>query len=172
MAIEFHCDHCGKLVRTAAEHAGKRGRCPACHQSVYIPTPSDQIEPLKLTPLDQRAERERERLERESRELALRLAQESDRPPLDEAPRTPGDSDLDMLPPRMDMETLVIEYAICMADGNLAEAEELAIEIRKNMAAADAVIERLMMDEIPPAQLVRIPRPVLVGFFKQLHEGR
>mgnify|MGYP000946439218 CR=1 FL=1 len=51
MAIEFHCEFCGKQVRAQDEHAGKRAKCPSCHQSVYVPTPSDQIEALGIEPL-------------------------------------------------------------------------------------------------------------------------
>ena len=35
--IEFSCRHCGKLVRTPAEAAGKRGKCPHCQGVVQIP---------------------------------------------------------------------------------------------------------------------------------------
>jgi hypothetical protein len=171
MMIEFHCTHCDKLVRTGAEHAGKYGRCPFCHQSVYIPTPSDQLEPLPLEPVDQAAEEEQQRLVRETRDLTLQILSEKERLP-DIGPASPTGSTMDVLPPRVDVETLVIEYALCMAEGDLAAAEELAAEIRTNMAAAEAFMQRLTLDEIPHPRLARIPRPVLVGFFKQLREGR
>ncbi|MBU0637910.1 MAG: hypothetical protein KKB50_03525 [Planctomycetes bacterium] len=170
MAIEFHCNHCGKLVRTSEEHAGKQGKCPACHQHVYIPTPPSKIEPLGLSPVDESAEREQARLEEESRRLAQRLASERERQP--DADLPPAAFADDLLPPRTDMETLVIEYALCMAEGDLAGAEELAREIRQNMASAEEVMQRLTLDEIPPTQLAKIPAPVLVGFFKQLRERR
>ncbi len=174
MAIEFHCNHCGKLVRTGSEHAGKRGRCPYCKQSIYIPTPSEEIEPLELEPLDKAAEREQEKLMKETRDLTMKILAEREKT-ADVGPGpgpSPADSAQDMLPPRMDIETLVIEYALCMADGDLPAAEELANEIRNNMAAAEDVMQRLTLDEIPHPQLARIPRPVLVGFFKQLREGK
>jgi len=62
----------------------------------------------------------------------------------------------------------VIEYAQAMAAGKLEEAEQLAADIRRNMDKANDVIQRLMTDEILPEPLAEIPRPVLVGFFKQL----
>ena len=46
MTIEFHCPKCGKHIKAPKEAAGKNGKCPACHQSVYVPTPDDEIEPL------------------------------------------------------------------------------------------------------------------------------
>lgn len=171
MAIEFHCDRCGKLVRTSEEHAGKRGRCPSCHQSVYIPTPADQLEPLDLSPVDESAEERQKRLIDETRDLTQRLLKEKDLP-ASSAPTHPVDSMRDILPAHTDVESLVVEYALCMAEGKLADAEEIAADIRRNMAEAERIIERMTLDEIPHPQLSEVPRPVLVGFFKQLREGR
>lgn len=169
MAIEFHCNHCGRMIRASAEHSGKSGKCPSCHQSVYIPTPSEDLEPLRLAPLDQTEEQRRERLLDESRELAQRLRKEKDAPPEVAKPTLPepvGDVRLEI-----DMEGLIIEYAVEMAAGNLVAAEELAADIRSDMSQAEEVIQRLMVDELPPPRLAKIPRPVLVGFLKQLRES-
>ncbi len=170
MPIEFHCNHCGKLVKTGDEHAGKYGRCPSCHQTVYIPTPSDKIELLQIAPLDDRAELERAKLLRETRDLQHKLLRER------ELADNPGNrahvTNPQVLEPKIDVETLVIEYALAMADGNLTEAQELAGDIRKNMKAAEDVLQRLTVDEMPPPQLARIPRAVLIGFFKQLRERK
>jgi hypothetical protein len=173
MAIEFHCQYCGNMVRTGDEHAGKRGKCPHCHNSVYIPTPSDQLEPLKLAPVDEANEQRQQRLVEESRQLAQRILHERETPaePPAHAPPRPepvGDARLTAA----NMENLVIDYAVCMAAGDLSEAEELATEIRTNMHAAEEVMQRLTADEMPPAQLSKIPRPVLVKFFKQLRERK
>ncbi|MFO0839459.1 MAG: hypothetical protein U1D55_13165 [Phycisphaerae bacterium] len=170
MAIEFHCNHCGKMIKTSDEHAGKNGRCPSCHQTVYIPTPPEQIELLKLAPLDDRAEIERDKLLRETRDLQHKLLRE--REVADDAGNRPHSSHPTAMAPKVDVETLVIEYAISMADGNLADAQELAAELRKHMKQAENVMQRITVDEIPPPQLARIPRPVLVGFFKQLREKK
>ena len=163
MAIEFHCDHCGKMVRTGDEHAGKRGKCPHCHNSVYIPTPSDQIEILKLAPVDESDEQRQKELLDETRNLVQRI-------------RTDKDAKKIMqLHARLiaaNMEALIIEYALCMARGDLSRAEELAADIRLNMQAAEEVMERIAVDQVPPPQLADIPRPVLVAFFKQLREKK
>lgn len=168
MAIEFHCVHCGKLVRTSDEHAGKRGKCPSCHQSVYIPTPRDAIEPLRLAPVDENEERERQRLIRESQDLASALRQERDVPPEVARPPLPepvGDARLPS-----DMEALITEYVLAMAAGRLTEAEQYATEIRAELPRAQEIIQRLTMDELPPARLAKVPRPVLLGFLRQLGE--
>jgi hypothetical protein len=169
MAIEFHCEHCGRLVRTANEHAGKRGVCPQCHQSVYIPTPADELEPLRLAPVDESAERERRRLQEDAVRLAEMLRAEREVPP--DVPKTGplpeplGDIRLDR-----DIETLVTDYVLTMASGKLNDAEELAREIHANMARAEEVIERLSMDEMTPPALAKVPRAVMCGFLKQLRK--
>ncbi len=167
MSIEFHCNHCGKLVRAPDDAGGKRGKCPACHQSVYIPMPADQVEPLEIAPVDEAEERERDRLLKESQDLQRRLLEEREIPKgmAAAAPPSPGGQ---VIPPQLDMETLLIEYAEAMAAGDLEQAEQLASDICTDMNAAEEVMQRLLLDELPPQRLAKIPRPVLVGFFKQL----
>ena len=171
MSIEFHCDHCGRLIRTANEHAGKRGKCPHCKNSVYIPTPSDEIEPLKLAPINPEEEREKQRQLEEARRVAERLRADKEVPSADVSGPTFSEpmGDIRLQP---DMETLVIEYALCMANGKLSEAEEYAVDIRANMARAEEVIQRLTMDDLPPLKLTKIPHPVLVGLLRQLRESK
>lgn len=179
MAIEFHCPYCGKQIRASDEHAGRHGKCPACHQSVYIPTPTEQIEPLELEPVDEEFEARKARLLDESKKLQQRLLHERD------VPAEPGGRrgaagaagagghaarSETPLPPPQDLEELIIQYALHMKDGRLDRAEELAVEIRRHIAKAEPIIDRLVMDEIPPPQLAGIPRPVLNGLLKQLRE--
>lgn len=169
MPIEFHCNHCGHHVRTSSEHAGKRGKCPHCHQSVYIPTPSEEIELLRLAPVDENEQREEERLLEESRRLAQTLREDKTEVP-PELPKTPRPEPTEDMRLPSDMEALVVEYALAMSQGKLNEAEKLAREIRQNRAQAEEVIQRLTMDELPPTRLAGIPRPVLVKFIARLQE--
>lgn len=166
MAIEFKCDHCGKLVKAPDEAGGKHGKCPGCHQSVYVPTPRDQIEPLEIAPIDESEEREREQLLKESVELQRKLIKEREIPA--SAGGAPTPSGGTMPTPKLDMETLIIEYALAMAEGNLEQAEQYAADIHSDMDAANETMQRLTSDEMPPEQLAKIPRPVLIGFFRQL----
>ncbi len=174
MAIEFHCEHCGKMIRTADEHAGKRGKCPHCQNSVYIPSPANEVQPLDLAPLNARDEEEERELEEESRRLAQQIREEKDVPPesYTTAPTPSAEPLYDARLTAVNMDNLVIEYALCMSKGKLAEASELAAEIRTSPRALEEVVQRLMMDEVPPAQLSKIPRPVLMGFLRQLREKK
>jgi phage FluMu protein Com len=168
MAIEFHCTHCGKLVRTSSEHAGKRGRCPHCKNSVYIPTPSEDIEPLDLAPVDPDEEQEKKRLLEETKELTRTIRGDHS-----EVPKTAAGSiasTSDSRPPALkpDVETLVYEYVKEMAAGDLAAAESTADEIRRHPEEANDIVARLMQDELMPRQISEVPKPVVIGFLKQL----
>ncbi len=37
--IEFPCGECGNVVQTPSSQAGKKGRCPECHEVMQIPVP-------------------------------------------------------------------------------------------------------------------------------------
>ena len=39
------------------------------------------------------------------------------------------------------------------------------------MSLADEFLQRLTMDELPPAKLAKIPRAVMLGFIKQLRKS-
>lgn len=166
MAIEFHCDHCGAEVRTADENAGKRGKCPRCKQSVYIPTPREKIEPLPFADDDQTTP---ETQDDEAKELLESLRDERGEIP-EVQPESIAESEGDVRLPT-DFEAIIIEYARAMAAGNLEEAEKCAAQIRHDMQRAEEVMQRFEMDEIPHEQLADIPPPVLRGFFKQLRQG-
>jgi phage FluMu protein Com len=172
MPIEFHCEHCGKLVRAGDEHAGRQGKCPGCNQSVYIPTPDEQLDVIPLAPVDEQDVQEQEKLLAETRGLVSDIMRDRELPPESASDRpavtTPqGDARLD----RVAMEEMLVQYARHMADGDLARGEELAQEIRRDLPLAEDVIGRMVSDEIPPEGLADIPRPVLVALFRQLREG-
>ena len=172
MSIEFHCDHCGKLVRTADEHAGKRGKCPTCHQSVYIPSPRDELETLGFAEESEEERAEKERAQRESDQLAAQLRGETADVPDDNIGLADGpDASIYDASLPVDMEELVVDYVLAMADGNLDEAESLAHHIKAKRNEANDVIERLSIDEIPPRRLARVPRPLLQGFLRQLQSN-
>lgn len=185
MPIELHCNHCGKLVRAPDDAGGKHGKCPSCHQSVYIPTPPDQLDALALEPVDSEFERRKKQLAHEAMQMAARVLR--DREGL--GPEKPGDRAERMVAaeraaassaaaaPRpaataSQVNEWIIRYAVSVAQGDLAQAEKLEIEIRANMKIAEDAIQRLLVDELPPVALSKIPRPVLVGIFKKLRETK
>jgi hypothetical protein len=50
MALKFSCPHCRKGIRVKEELAGKKGKCPACHQVLTIPTVARPGAPTSAKP--------------------------------------------------------------------------------------------------------------------------
>jgi phage FluMu protein Com len=170
VSIEFHCNHCDKLVRAPDSAGGKRGKCPYCKQSVYVPMPAEEVDEIPLAPLDDADDAERQRLDAEADELAEALRREREIPG---EPRGTGGlrgSGVARPEPRMpvDIEPKVVDYVIALKDAQLEEAQALVPEIRRAGDAAKETVQRLMMDEMPPAGLEDVPTPVLRGFFRKL----
>jgi phage FluMu protein Com len=168
-SIEFHCQHCSKLIKAPHEYAGKRGKCPHCHQSVYIPTPTDELEPLHLAPFDDAPEREKEKVEAETHQVIASLRGQRDVPP--DVPRQPTPEPQGDVRLQVDVEHLIIEYVLAMAAGRLDEAKQLAADLRNEKARTNEYVQRLTMDELLPARLAKVPRAVVLGFLKQLQKG-
>ena len=59
MTIAFRCSHCHKDVQAPDAAAGKRGKCPFCGQSNYVPAPVAPADELDLAPVDEAADRRR-----------------------------------------------------------------------------------------------------------------
>lgn len=171
MPIEFHCDHCGRKVKTGGENAGKRGRCPHCQQSVYIPTPSEELEPLELAPLDEREEAEKQRLMDETLNLTRKLREDRTEVPPEHARPRHESEPLGDARFSSDMKDLIVQFVVAMAAGRLDEAEQLREELRASRQLALEALDELSMDQVPPAEFEGIPRPVVNGILKQLRES-
>lgn len=52
MAIETICTGCGQRLRVAAEHAGKKARCPSCGTIYEVPLPGVVSRPSPSAPAD------------------------------------------------------------------------------------------------------------------------
>lgn len=189
MSIELHCNHCGKLVKAPDEAAGKHGKCPSCHQMVYIPTPSTELETFDLAPVDTEFERRKQKLMEETHQLTKKILMDREGLP----PEKPGDrAERLAAQERASAERattertaarggatissgqandLVIRYAVAVAGGDVNEAEKLSAVLRQNHRLMDDAIQRVLSDEIPPPQLEKIPRALLVGIFKKLREA-
>lgn len=169
MPIQFHCPFCNRMIKAPDEHGGKHGKCPSCQQRVYIPTADDALEPLTLEPVDNSAERERERLIEESRRLEKTVLGETKEPPAGASRPAAGPASPPPPPmPVAEIEKAVVRYATKMAAGDLNDAEKVAAQLRPHAARVEQVTQRILMDELPPAELAKIPKPVLIAFFKQL----
>ena len=168
MSIDFHCDHCGKLIRAPHEAAGRRGKCPSCNQSVYIRTPSDELESLDLAPIDEAAEAAERQADHEAHRLAAELLREDDAGP-DVPARARLATPAEPLPPEL-LEDRVIGFLSAMATSELDKAAHIVDQIRPQRAAVIEIIEHLAQDSVPPAGCESVPPPVLRGFLNMLRE--
>jgi len=173
MGVEFHCSKCGKLIRARGTTGGKRGKCPYCKQSVYIPTPPEEIEEIPLAPIDKADEARERRLEDEARQLATALDREEGGKY--DAAESPGDAPIGgdgaMALPRdfeVDVPALVNDYLSAMANSDMVRAETLGRLLKDNAEQAGIYVQRLVVDELPPAELSRIPAAVYKGFLREL----
>ena len=171
MPNEFHCPKCGKLIRAPASVGGKRGKCPYCKQSVYIPTPPEDIEAIPLAPVDDASEVRERALEEEARRLAATINQEE--PGKYDTGEPPPSAESAMPLPRdfdVDIPELVNDYLSAMAASDMGRADTAARQLRKHAAPAKAHVERLIADELPPPVLSNVPAPVYKGFLRSLLE--
>lgn len=166
MSIEFHCEHCGHKVRAPRKSAGHRGKCPFCGQSVYIPTPVEEIEILDLAPEDESEEQRRRRLEQEA--LAI------EREILHAREETPADDDASATTPqsppaaRQSPEQLVLQYLIALKNTRPDQAESILTRLKIQPRSARETVERMLADPTPPPELQDLPPNLYTSFLRKL----
>ncbi|MBN2561460.1 MAG: hypothetical protein JXQ75_11080 [Phycisphaerae bacterium] len=191
MTIEFHCEHCGEAVTAPKDKAGRRGKCPHCGQKVYIPVSAEEDSgELPLAPLDPEEERRRLRGIQEAADLQYRLLHEQalpgemgprrGGPRRDSGPGIPGKpaqaKGLPRIPPKegpprispREVNRMVVQYVEAMAGGRLDEARKLTTGLGRQQSDVLAVLDDMVTKDLSGYGLPVLPRPVLLGFLKQL----
>jgi len=161
MALTFKCEHCHKTVSAPESVGGKRGKCPYCKQSMYIPRPVSEDEILDLAPLDEEEEQHRkelvDQLRAQERDL---IAETGGAEPVPLSQREDLAAD--------DLHHFVINYCLDMADGNLERAELHAKELRQFDKLAREAVKYFQIVQGDEPALANIPQPVVQGFLSQL----
>jgi hypothetical protein len=162
MAIIFHCDHCGKKIEAPDSAGGKWGKCPACHNKLYVPS-SEVDEELKLAPIDESEEERKRRLMAEAHKLTQDILQERDVPnePAEVAKPVFGMGE-------RELTKNIIMYLRQMADDELHEAQRTVGLIARHGPQAVKILERMALSEIPEPELTDIPRQVLSALIRTL----
>ncbi len=164
MSITFRCEHCHREVTAPDGVGGKRGKCPFCSKSTYIPVPVDEDDVLPLAPIDADAERRLEAEEKALREQDLALLDTSGEgasgPPLDQRE--------DLTPE--DLQHFAINYCLDMANSNLERAGTYAAKLNQFGSLGRQAVDDLLADEILDPALASLPEPLVRGFLKQLSE--
>ena len=176
MDIQFHCSHCSKLIKAPPKAGGKRGKCPYCKQSVYVPSPPEESGALELAPLDDDEERKRREMADESLRIQAALHREKREPPeggeADEALPHGPESALAMprATERVDVQAMVVKFVRAMQSSQLEDADRISAELARTRRRAREHIQRLMVDEIPPPGLEHVSPALLKGFLRTLLE--
>jgi hypothetical protein len=162
MSIIFHCEYCGKKMKAPDSSGGKREKCPACHNKVYVPAP-DTGEELKLAPLDREYEDKQKQLMNETYNLTQEILLEREVP--DAPPGTSGSV------PQISEKELtknIILYLKQMADGYLDEAVKTADKITPYRSQAVDILDTIAVSEMPEPELADVPAQVLSGLIRNL----
>lgn len=165
MTIKFHCQYCGSLVQAPEESAGKRGKCPHCERSNFIPAAEGEA-PLELAPLDEEEERRRQRevdrLLRAERDLLAETRRDESTPRLSQ--REPSEILAE------DLHHMVINYCLDMFNGQLARAAEHVRGLADHPAAGRQAVSDFVEGRILEPVLDSIPVRVLQGYLKTLQK--
>ncbi|MHC4172847.1 MAG: hypothetical protein ACYST5_07900 [Planctomycetota bacterium] len=162
MAIIFHCDHCGKKIEAPDSAGGKWGKCPGCHNKLYVPSP-DSDEELKLAPIDESEEERKKRLMAETYKLTQDILQERDVPnePAEVAKPVFGMGE-------RELTKNIIMYLRQMADDELYEAQRTVGLIAPHSRQVVEILDKIALSEIREPELADIPQPVLSALIKTL----
>ncbi len=170
MAIIFHCDHCGKKIEAADSAGGKWGKCPACHNKLYVPA-SESDEELKLAPLDETDLEREKRLMDETNRLTLDILKERDVPKGAAEPNEPAETvEPGFEISQVELKQYIIKYLRLMADSELYEAQKIAALINPYGARAVKVLDKMAVSDMTEPELAGISQLVLSGLTKSLRD--
>ena len=162
MPITFHCEHCGKKIEAQDNAGGKWGKCPVCHNRIYVPDLTAK-EDLKLAPIDESEQEREKRLMAETREVTQDILRER------EVPNAPADS---VTPAYQasdeELTKTIITYLRQMADGELDQAQESAHLIVSFGTRSLDILDRIALNEMPEPQLADVPQQVLASLIRDL----
>jgi len=168
MSVELHCPKCGKLIRAPDDAGGKRGKCPYCKETVYVPSPNPEHEEIPVAPLDE----EEIEHERELRREAISYAAALDHETATDAGEGTGSGRRDAGSALDPGETIDVDYEVeafvlAMRDSKLDAAERIIKKLMKARIQARDYIQGVLMDEMP-RQFENVPAPLAQGFLKTL----
>jgi len=161
MSITFRCQYCRKEIKAPDTAGGKRGKCPFCGESTYIPSPVSEEDLLPLAPLDEDEERRRRQqidtLYEQEREL-IRLSARGPVEPLEERQNLTS----------ADLHHFVINYVLDMARGNTEAADAQVAKLRRFGALGPEAVDDLAGGKAREPALDALPKRVRANFLAEL----
>ena len=172
MSIELHCPNCNKGIRAPDDAGGKRGLCPSCKQSVYIPSPAAEEDIIPMAAIDEADQLRGEELHQES--IGFAAAVDRDRKAKEGAVESQGGArdpfGVTEAPGEVvDLAGDVEQFILAMRDSKLDDAERIAVDLDKAGVRACDYVQGLMLDQMPP-KMEGVPQPLVQGFLKALLE--
>jgi len=170
MSIIFHCDHCGKKIEAADSAGGRWGKCPACHNRLYVPS-SHSGEELKLAPIDETDLEREQRLLAETHKLTQDILQERDVPEATSETIGPIETAGPVLEmSERELTKYIIMYLRLMADSELYEAHRIAGLIAPHSEQAVEILDKIALGEILEPELADVPQHILSGSIRALRD--
>lgn len=182
--IKLHCEHCGASIQAPREMAGRMSKCPACGNSVYVPTPENEIEELPLAPEDVSDLRKEAQLQAERRKLDTLLAREQAAGIGAEEGRSSGRAGAELTGAGRSggragvgdgapsggsrTEAALNRYLAAMRDSDFETAERAIATLKLQPRTTQELIDRLAADPVPPLEMAAVPPGVFQGFLKNL----
>lgn len=163
MPIKFQCSLCGKKIEAPDSAGGKWGKCPGCHNKVYVPQPVSEEDELKLAPIDEMDEQKQKQLLHETFELTREILQEKAAPEA-EGPSLTGGIDIS----EEKLTEIIIRYLRQMAAGDLNDAQRTAELIVPHRRKAVGILDGFLHSPAPDPELEDIPAQVLSGLIRNL----
>ena len=161
MTIEFRCEHCGKKVSAPDEAGGKRGKCPYCRGSNFIPAPVDESDLPDVVEPDesdvQHERQQREKLRQQERALIEELGG-GESVPLEQR---------DDVSPE-DLYHLIVNYCLDIMNSNLERARAHVEKLNKFPGMARQAVDDVLAGKAADPALDVIPEKLREGFLKQL----
>ncbi|MCH8851955.1 MAG: hypothetical protein IID41_04815 [Planctomycetes bacterium] len=170
--IRVTCQRCNHVIKAPLKAAGRRGKCPHCQNSVYIPTPESELDEIPLELDDGDARATSQQLEKEDVALKAALGRDGKEapgptvtPPQREVP-APRKTALDAT----DINQLIIRYLLAMQVSELERAEALTAELKGAARQAKSKIQQMMVDSMRPEAVRSMADGLYQGFLRKLLE--
>ncbi len=163
MTITFRCEKCHNKVEAPGSAAGKRGKCPHCGASSYIPAPVKAEDIIPLSPVDEAEER--------SHQEEIKTLMEKERDLIHETggePETPLEHREDLS--SEDLRHLVVNFCMDRFNGNVERAEEAIHKLKQFKFTAIEAVEDFEKGKAVEPVLDIVPKKLIHAFLKDLKE--
>ncbi|MCK5225245.1 MAG: hypothetical protein KAQ89_00860 [Planctomycetes bacterium] len=168
MAIVFHCEYCNKKIEAPDTAGGKWGKCPSCHNKLYVPNlTASADDELKIAPINDSDEAKERKLMAETYQLTQKILEEKETP---QGRQTQAAKPAESAPALSDKQ-LTKEIISClrlMADGQLDRVDIALDAVANQIEQAGKILDNIALSQIPEPQLDDIPPQVLAGLIRTM----